>query len=229
TLDDRVDPSGEGFVFTSWDDEVSDTLENFLYQQFGTGPAGSGTESEFSTGDVIVFSGSASATRDGADTSDMIVRAFIKTLGYNEQGWAFQTKPEYTEFHDIGSELTSFELRVTFPDLGVDDSLQVLQVGFEITNSFDGTAMDSGSIYFENLSAYIEGDGSNVEFWHGFEVLADSGGWVNTGTENLGWVFTANDPYMFSDSLQSWFFLPTGDDLSGPGSWLYVYDNPSSE
>jgi hypothetical protein len=221
TLDDRVDPSGSGFIYKSWDDGTSDRLENFLFQEYGAGPLGSPTASVFAAGDVIVFKGSASATRVGNDPSDMIVRAFIKVLGYNDMGWAFQVKEEYSAFHNIGATLAPFELSVTFPDLTVDDSLQVLQVGFEITNAYDGSAMDSGTIYFENIEAYIAG---TTEMWKGYEVLSDPDGWVNTGPENLGWIFMRNDPVLFSDSLQNWIFMAPDATFENPtGNWIYVF------
>lgn len=157
-IDDLVSDSGEGHVFSFWDDGVSDKIEHYLLQEFGAGPVGTMTESVFSTGDVIVFRGRARATRSGGDTSDMRVRAFIRVLGYNELGWSSQVLEEYTVRHDLGPNLEPFDLRMTFPDLAVDDSPQVLQVGFEITAAFDGMVMDSGTIYFEDIVGYIEGD-----------------------------------------------------------------------
>lgn len=213
---DRVSVTGDGFTFKSWDDEVSDTLENYLLQEFGAGPVGSPTETEFATGDVIVFKGKASATRTGANTSDMVVRAFIKVLGYNELGWAFQIKPDYSAFHDIGSSLEDFELRVTFPDLAVDDSLQILQLGFEITNSFDGTAMDAGTIYFENIEGYVEG--GETPTWAGYPILDD--GWVNTG-EWLGWINVTHAPWVTIVNLDKYAYLPE-ESVGTSGAWMYL-------
>ena len=216
---DRVKPSGDGFTFYSWDDGASDMLENYLFQEFGAGPVGSPTESEFETGDIIVFKGSASATRSGTDTSDMVVRAFIKVLGFNELQWAFQTKLEYSAFHPISSTLEPFELTITFPDLAVDDSLQVLQLGFEITNSFDGTAMDSGTIYFENLEGFIEG--GDTPTWAGYNV--DENGWANTDSW-LGWVNVTDSPWIRVLNINNYAYIPE-ESVTESGSWMYILGN----
>lgn len=214
TVDDQVDPQGGGFIFRSWDDGASDMLENFLFQEFGAGPLGSATPTIFTTGDTIVFKGRASATRAGNDPSDMVVRAFIKTLGYNELGWAFQVKPAYSAFHPIGPDLEPFELSITYPDLAVDDSLQVIQLGFEITTSYDGTAMDSGSIYFEGIEGYVEGDGN--ETWNGFPV---TDGWANT-EDWIGWIYVGDAPWVISATLESYIYLPEQDMTAG--AWMYI-------
>ena len=216
-FEDRVKPTGDGFTFYSWDDGTSDTLENYLFQEFFAGPAGSSTPSIFSTGDVIVFKGTASATRTGANTDDMVVRAFIKVLGYNELGWAFQIKQAYSAFQPIGANLEAFELSITFPDLAVDDSLQVVQLGFEITNSFDGTAMDSGTIYFENLEGYVAGDGSGTT-WAGYSV--DENGWADTGSW-MGWVNVTNAPWIIVVNLGGYAYVPEAS-VTSSGGWCYI-------
>lgn len=218
SVDDKVNPSGSGFVFSSHDDGSSDKLENFLFQEFKAGPA----DTVFSTGDVIVFKGSARATRTGTDTSDMIVRAFVKTLGYNSLGWSNQVKTEYSSFYNITDTLESFELSITYPDLAVDDSLQLIQLGFEITNSWDGAAMDAGTIYFENLEGYVQGDAA--ETWKGFEVLTgDDDGWADTGDANVGWVYMRYDPILFSFTLNSWFYMVPEANFDGSGFWFYLF------
>lgn len=196
---DRVVSNGDGsFTFNSYDDGVSDGIEAFLYQEFNAGIAESEWPNQiFATGDVIVFKGEASATRSGADTSDMIVRAFIKVLGYNELQWEFQTKAEYSAFHNIGAANEAFELSVVFPDIAVDTSLQVLQLGFEITTQFDGNDMDSGTITFSNLEGYIVGDGNGGgtgETWAGIEI--DANGNVDTG-DFLGLVHVTHAPWVY--------------------------------
>lgn len=226
TIDSRVVPSGAGHVFSSWDDGTSDTLENYLYQEFNAGPLTGPTPTIFDTGDVIVFKGRASATRSGTDTSDMVVRAFIKVLGYNEFGWSHQIKDQYSAFQPIGSTLQDFELRVTYPDLAVDDSLQLLQIGFEITNSFDGSAMDSGTIYFESLEGYIEG--ADPEMWGPYTVETDGTiKWVVTGS----WLGTldvtdamadVNNDWVYSYRLKKWVYIPRGAVSLTGGSWVYI-------
>jgi hypothetical protein len=211
-------PTGDGFTFSFYDDNASDMLENYLFQEFGAGPLESSTPTVFATGDVIVFKGSASATRSGADTSDMKVRAFIKTLGYNELGWEFQTKEAYTAFHDIGSTLEPFELSVTYPDLEVDDSLQVIQLGFEITGSFDGTAMDTGTIYFENIEGYIEGGATEPTLWAGYEV--DALGWINTEGW-MGYLNVTAAPWVWSATLAKYLYMPEAN-VSESGAWVYA-------
>ncbi|MCC5804802.1 MAG: hypothetical protein JJU00_00615 [Opitutales bacterium] len=223
TLDvpDRVSIDGDAVTFMSWDDETSDKIESFLFQEFGAGPVGSPTANElFEAGDVIVFRGEASATRTGADTSNMIVRAFVKMLGFNELGWEFQTKPDHTQFHNIGPVNEPFELSVTFPDLSVDDSFQVLQVGFEITTEFDGSDMDSGTITFRNIEAFIEGEanGEPDVFYAG--MLVDANGNVDTG-DFLGVLHVAHAPWVYVFDLARWVYMPDpGEEFSG--AWAFL-------
>ncbi len=218
SYESRVQPSGAGFVFHSWDDGVADRIETYLFQEFGAGPAASTTPSIFQTGDVIVFKGSARATRVGANTADMTVRAFIKVLGYNELGWAFQTKHQYSAFHNIGAALEPFELSVTFPNLAVDDSLQVLQIGFEISTEYDGTAMDSGTIYFENIEAYIVGEEEPPATWLGYAV--DANGYADTGAW-LGWVNVSAAPWIWIVKLNAWAYLPEAG-AGESGGWAFI-------
>lgn len=221
TFESRVMVEGEGFIFESWDDEVSDMLENYLFQEFAAGPVGSPTENQlFATGDEIVFKGKASASTSGADTSDVVTRAFIKVLGYNELGWEFQIKEAYSAFQPLGSDLTEFELRVTFPDLTVDDSLQVIQLGFEATTSYDAGAgsMDSASVYFEDIEGYIEGDGI---LWAGWPV--DENGWANTEGW-LGWVNVTSAPWIQILSLDSYGYVQEGT-VGDAGAWIYILGN----
>lgn len=209
TIDDRVDPSGSGFVYISYDDGESDMLENFLFQEYGAAP----TNSVFETGDVIVFKGSASATKTDPG---VVTRAFVKVLGYNEQGWEYQLKPEYSSFHTIGSSLEPFELSVTFPDLAVDDSPQVLQIGFEITSTFTDGVMPEGSVYFENVEGYVEGTGP--EPWNGFDV--DENGYANTG-DWMGIVNVTHAPWVYSYDLEAYVYIPDNG-VTSAGGWVYT-------
>lgn len=231
TLDvvDRVSVSGNTFTFSSWDDGTSDMIETFLYQEFHAGPSSSPWPNTlFSAGDEIVFTGEASATRVGNNPSNMIVRAFIKMLGYNELGWEFQTKTAQSDFHPVGSSLEPFDLRVTFPDLDVDDSFQVLQVGFEITTQFDGSDMDSGTITFTNFESYIVGDGNGnggdpdpEETFGG--LVIDANGNVDTG-EFMGLIHAAHAPWVYVYDLERWIFMP--DPGAGfAGAWAYVMNS----
>ncbi|MFO7724689.1 MAG: hypothetical protein R6V45_03985 [Oceanipulchritudo sp.] len=213
-FEERVAPEGDGFVFNSWDDGVSDKIETFLFQEWGAGPAGSPTATEFETGDVIVFRGSASATK--SDPSDVVARAFIKTLGFVND-LAFQLKDEYTVFFPLTEDLQDFELSLTFPDLEVDDSLQVIQIGFEITTSFDGTNMDSGEIFFKDLEGFIEGDGTGME-WLGMPM--DEDGWVNTG-DWMGWVNAGDAPWVISATLDKYVFVDESS-VTENGGWVYI-------
>lgn len=219
TVDDRVDPSGDGFVFTSWDDNESDKIETYVFQEFHAGPAGSSWPTIFETGDVIVFKGVARSTKSGTDVSDVVTRAFIKTLGYNEQGWEFQVKNEYSDFHDLGPTEEAFELSITYPDITEDDSLQVIQLGLEITTEYDGEAMDSGTIEFRDLEGYVEGGGGEPTLWMGYEVDAD--GYADTG-DHMGKVYVEHAPWVYVQEMGRYVYLPdTGN--TGPGTWMHVH------
>jgi len=212
---DSVVTAGDTILFSSRDDETSDSIENFLFQEYGAGPQ-EPTLTVFSTGDVIRLAGRARVTKTGADTSDVIARAFVKTLGYNELGWAFQLKEEYTQFFDLTSDWQDFDISVTYPDLAVDDSLQVIQLGFEITTSFDGTAMDAATIEFQNLEGGVDG-ASGGDTWMGYEVIDGS-----AKTEDwMGWVNIEQAPYLYSYSLQSWLFMDESQDTTS-GAWVYI-------
>lgn len=155
TVDDRVDPAGSSFVYTSWDDGISDRLDHALFQEFGAGGPESLTPSEFDTGDRIIFRGLARSTKSGNDPDDVVTRAFIKTLGINDLGWQYQIQPDYTVFHEITAVEQPFELSITFPDVAEEDRLQLLQIGFEIATQYDGTAMDEGAIFFSDLEGFV--------------------------------------------------------------------------
>jgi hypothetical protein len=214
TLDDYVDPSGEGFVFTSQDDTTSDRQEHSLHQEWGAGPVGHPTESIFQTGDVLVFKGKARI--HGTPAGSVVMRPFIKTLGYNEFGWEYQIKPDYTEFASLTNDLQEFELSITFPDLTVDDSFQVVQFGFEISTDYVDEAMGVGSIYFQDLEGYVVGTGG--ETWFGYDVV--DGGWVDT-MDWLGWVNVTDDPWVISVPLDKHIYVPS-DQPSEGGAWMYI-------
>ncbi len=218
SLDDRVDPSGAGFIFTSWDDGQSDRVETYLTQGWNAGPADSPTPSDFQTGDVIVFKGKAMATKAGTDPSDVVARAFIKVLGWNELGWDHQIKPQYSDLLDLGSTLEPFELRVTFPDVTVDTSLQVLDIGFELHTSWDGSAMDTGSIYFEDIEAYIESESVDPTLWAGYTI--DENGWVDTG-EWMGHLYVAHAPWIYSSADMKWLYMPE-EGVGAGGAWNFL-------
>lgn len=218
--EDRITRSGNSVTFTSYDDGESDKIESYLFQEYGAGPATGTTPTIFETGDVIVFKGTARATRTGANTSDMVVRAFIKTLGYNDLGWEFQTKEQYSDFHPIGATDESFELSITYPNLAEDDSLQVIQLGFEITTSYDAgpKAMDSGTITFSNLEGYVVGDvDPGPTTWLGYTV--DETGYVDTGAW-MGMLWTGAAPWIWSPSLGKWVYIPANVATAG-GEWTY--------
>lgn len=216
SYDSRVKSTANGFTFYSWDDGASDKLENYVFQEFKAGPPTGAWPTIFKTGDKIVFKGTARSTKTGANTSDVVTRAFIKTLGYNEVGWEFQTKQAYSAFYDVVSTAGSFDLSVTYPDITVDDSLQVIQIGFEITTLFDGTAMDGGTIEFSNLEAYVEGTGPDT--WLGYTVLendiVDTGKW-------LGYVSIAYKPWIYSLVTNNFMFIDESF-VSDGGGWVYV-------
>ncbi len=225
---DQVSVSGDSFTFSSWDDGTSDMIETFLYQEYNAGPSDSPWPNNmFAAGDQIVFTGEASATRSGPNTGNMIVRAFIKMLGYNELGWEFQTKTAQSDFHPIGSSMEPFELEVTFPDLEVDDSFQVLQVGFEITTQFSGGDMNSGTITFSNLDAHIVGDGSDPDPEETFAgIVVDANGNIDSG-DFMGLLHVAHEPWVYVYDLNRWIYMPDpGADFAG--AWAFVL-RPASD
>lgn len=219
--DNQLVPTGSGFTMSSWDDGESDRIELYLLNEHKAASPLS-TDADFHTeifepGDVIRFTGSARATRTGADTSDITVRAFIKTLGYNPD--AFFVFPEYTQYHTIGSTLESWDITITYPDDVAAEPFQVIQVGFEISTEFDNTAfvMDSASIYFENIDAYIERDSEPVT-WAGYTV--DESGYADTG-DWMGMVYVTNDPWIYVYDLGKYVHIPT-EAVSESGAWIYT-------
>lgn len=208
---DRLAPQGNGWVFTNWDDEDADRIETFMFNEFGAGPAGGSTPNElFETGDVIVFKGKVSATRN---RPDVVARAFIKVLGYNDQGWEFQTKEE-SRFFDATDTLQDFELSTTFPDIIADDSYQVVQLGFEVTGEWNGSSFGEGELYFEGIEGYIVGE--EQPLWNGYPLRPDGYvdttpwmGFVYAGTADAKWVWSVNlGKYIYVNDASGWVYAP---------------------
>lgn len=212
TFDSRVAPSGDGWTFTNWDDGVADHIETFMLHQFNAGPPGDFENTLFETGDTIVFKGK---IRHEKSRPSVVTRAFIKFLGFNDQGWAFQVKENETVYFNTTTELQDFELRTQFPDLSADDSFQVVQLGFESTAGFADGAFGEGTIYFQDIEGYIEGTGP--ELWNGYEV--DANGWANTG-DWMGFVNVMEEPWIYVASLSAYVYLPSGA-ASASGAWIY--------
>lgn len=218
TFESRVQPSGNGFVFNSWDDGESDLLENYLFQEYHAGPDDSAWPKVFAVGDKIVFNGKASATSTGADTSDVVVRAFIKFLGYNDLGWEFQINETHSQFFPLTETVQDFSLSATFPD---EESLQVVQIGFEASTRYDAGSktMDSAEVYFEAIEAFVEGDDVGPTTWAGYD--RDANGNVNTGSW-MGWLNVTHEPAVWSYTLQNWVYLPEGN-VTANGGWTYIF------
>jgi hypothetical protein len=209
--------TGSGHTMSSWDDGDSDRIELYLLNEHKAAPPTGDAaflREVFAPGDVIRFTGSGSATRVGANTSDMQTRVFIKTLGYGANG-AFSVMPAYTVYKTLGSTVEPWDISITYPDDVTAEPFQVIQVGFEITNEYDGTAMDSGTIYFENIAAYIVGDAAPT--WNGYDV--DENGFVDTG-DWMGMVNVAADPWIYVYDLVKYIYMPV--DATESGAWMYA-------
>jgi hypothetical protein len=142
----------------------------------------------------------------------IIVAGWIGSLNFQERQWTVKKA--------LTSTLEDFELRTTFPteaEIGVDE-LQVVKIGFEINNKWDADAevMDEGSIYFENLEAYIESAGPAP--WNGFAV--DENGWADTG-DWMGMVNVAADPWIWVNDLTKYLYIPSEGTGTG-GAWVYA-------
>ena len=60
-----------------------------------------------------------------------------------------------------------------------------------------------------------------AEQWQGFPVV--DGGWADTGLGNLGWLYVEFDPWIYSASLNGWFYIPAGFSLTeGGGNWIFL-------
>ncbi len=232
TYESRIQPSEDGFLFYSYDDYEaaisgeddrflingqfvpSDKLYNSLFQEYNAGPTISFFPGIFKEGDVIVFKGMAKANIVADANGDMEMKAFIKVLGW-VGGIDFQER-EWTQKVDIPTTLQPFEIRVTMPDSNdLEPQLQVVQIGFEINNFWDGNAqvMDEGTIFFKNIEAYIEG----VD-WNCYAV--NETGWADTGSW-MGMVNVAADPWIWVHSIEQYVYIPA-DGISAAGAWSYV-------
>jgi hypothetical protein len=226
--EDRVTPGVSGSTFISYDDEVaaetderlagtpSDWLYTSLFQEFPASPPDGAFPTQFETGDVIVFKGFAQANRLVDANNDMEMKAFIKVLGW-VNGIDFQ-ETEWTVKTDISGTLSDFEITTTMPDVAVNDNLLVVQIGFEINTFWDdgAGAMDSGTIYFENIEAYVVGEAAPQ--WNGFDV--DENGWADTGAW-MGMVNVAADPWIWSNDLTKYLYIPT-EGTGNDGAWVYA-------
>lgn len=211
TFAERVAPSGNGWAFNNWDDEAADRIETYMVWEENAGPPGDFANELFQTGDTLVFKGKAMHVKSNPS---VVARAFIKFLGYNELGWAFQTK-DISVFYNTTTTMEAFELRATFPDLEADDSYQVVQWGFEISGEFDGS-FGTGTITFEDIEGYIEG--AAAPQWNGFDV--DENGWADTGAW-MGMVNVAADPWIWVHDLTKYLYIPT-EGTGNDGAWVYA-------
>lgn len=202
-------------TFFSADDGASDLLERYLLQEWSA----VGGITPFKTGDVIRFRGRARATRTGANTSDMVVRASIRTLGYINN-LSFQLKSEYSAHAPIGSAWADFDISITFPDLRQDDSLQRVAMGFEITGAYDGVALDTATIEFQNLVGTVTSVGGPSTFL-GYTVIDGATDLVNTG-DWMGFLAVDSAPFVYSYRLGAWMSIDETQDSSA-GVWAYIY------
>lgn len=73
-----------------------------------------------------------------------------------------------------------------------------------------GTSVQIDSMGLSETEAVVS------ESWYGYEIvdgLANTEGW-------LGWLSVADDPWIFSYSLEGWLYLP--EQTTDSGAWVYV-------
>ena len=59
------------------------------------------------------------------------------------------------------------------------------------------------------------------ETWQGFALV--DGAWADTGASHFGWLYVEFDPWIYSNSLQNWFYAAEGFSLTGgSGNWIYL-------
>ena len=80
---------------------------------------------------------------------------------------------------------------------------------------FDNIAIDTSGL---NLSTPSAGGGNPGDSWAGYPVL--DGGDCNTG-DWLGWVNVLTEPWIWSYTLNGWFYVEEGN-IGAGGSWIYM-------
>ena len=222
TYESALTPSGEGWVFTNYDDGVSDYIESYMFAEFNAGPAESNWPSIFETGDEIVFKVNSGVTYDAVDPSDLIVEIYVEFQGFNDIGWEFQRKPEYSDIRIMkpADGVKAWELRVTMPDLAVDDSLQVVKIGWGIKAKYDGTSgsFDFADVYFDSIEAYIANRDPVTPKWARWDIIQDV--FVDT-TPWMGFLEISQAPFCYSYDIGGYVYLPEGQ-VTDSGSYVYV-------
>jgi hypothetical protein len=105
------------------------------------------------------------------------------------------------------------------PDVG--DSLNVgggvsggIRLWLEVGDDVD-LATDSGHDYRIEPAAIETLD----ELWAGYRIVDDA--WIDTGNL-LGWLLIQDAPWVWSLTLESWFYLPEENLLRSDGFWTYL-------
>lgn len=83
-------------------------------------------------------------------------------------------------------------------------------------------AMDrdvSGQVTFESIVITASAPPPGPVSWAGYDILEDD--WVDTG-EMLGFLYIGNAPWVFSESMQRWIYLPESHVFS-QGAWWATY------
>ena len=157
---DRVQPAGDGFVFTSWPDEQSHRLEHFLFQEFTVETVGDGTAPQFNPGDLVIFRGYARSTKSGDEPLEVDTQAFIEILKYNGETGAYAMLDDFSVDQRIPTYVSKkfpFELSLKIPNREIEPLPLRIRLGFEIATESGGNRllMDEGSIYFSNLEGFL--------------------------------------------------------------------------
>jgi len=147
-------------------------------------------------GDTIRFRGTARAEglAEGID-----IQAFIRVLDFS-----FQPMPG-TAIVDIPGETVIFELESR---LG-EEPFNVLQAGFLIR----GPQTEVASVTFSGIETTLNETGA-------WALWAEEDEHVNSETW-LGWLYVAQDPYIWSYRLNRWLYLDSTT-LTEGGGWVFI-------
>jgi beta-glucanase (GH16 family) len=186
--------SGGNVTFSNFNGIGITESWNHLFQDFGLGH---GSEMNLKRGDVITFRGTASAT---ASSGNVLVEAMLQ-LNKSQT----EVNTEVSRFFNLGDQETDFVIQLPLET----GDVSFLLIGFRIYS----TPGESGTVTFRNLEATVTTEG----MWGPWTIAS---GWIDSESW-MGWMNVVYDPWLWSQSLTGWVYVPSGS-FTPSGGWVYI-------
>jgi hypothetical protein len=160
------------------------------------------------SGDLVTFTGDVIASQSGPMNGMFLTAVFIDNDGYEMEDTLGSVDLAQRA---LGTEYV-FEMRGLVPDGAVALSLQIYYFDNNVSNDVGDI-----SITLEHLEGFV--NASEVATWRGFPI--DAAGWVDTG-DIFGRLNVLGTPWIWSQDLAAWVYLPDADDFEAFGFWIYI-------